>query len=424
MKKKLSMLMVFIFGVAMLATSVLASTINKTGYELLRDSAKTSILAYSDMANYTAYTSTTVIYDGKEIINQTSLNKKDGNITEASNYNKNLNNNNQRYQYYTYQDESKTINTSDFITYNWNDTSSPSNVQYNVTTDKLFSQQFNLYSKIADAAVATFNMQNVITAVKEQDGSYLLNGSISEGQIPVLINAVFSALFKTTFINSSVQYDLKSSIQNDARTEIGNANNPVTIVLSEDVYIKTSTGDAHINKDGIIDSGDVKATISGKDKKGVAHILQLEYKAEAKDIGTTTITEPDLTNKTVIKNTNGKPGTPSISKEKITAMLGKYKKDNAELKDGKLVKVGETIFDIKSISEDNKIDVDILTNDKDGLNIKKESTQFSVEYSDGNTIQMRQLIGKGNYSIVSFDFNSGSLTMYGQRNEVFARIFE
>jgi len=422
MKKKLSMLMVFIFGVAMLATSVLASSINKTGYELLRDSAKTSILAYSDMENYTTYMSTKVIYDGQEIINQTSINKKDGNITEASNYNKNLNNYNQGSEYYTYQDESKSIYTSDFITYNWNDTNSPLN-RYNLAANNSFNQQFNLYSKIADAAVATFNMQNVISAVKEQDGGYLLNGSISEGQIPVLINAVFSALFKTTFINSSVQYDIKSSIQNDSINEISNANTPVTIDLSEDVYIKTSTGNSHINKDGIIDSGEVKATISGKDKKGVAHILQLEYKAEAKDIGTTTITEPDLTNKTVIKNTNNKPGSTSISKDQITAMLGKYKKDNTELKDGKLVKVGETIFDIKSISEKNILEVDILTNDIAGLNIGKESIQFNVEYSDGNTAQMRQLSGNAKYS-GTFDFNSGSITLYGEQMKVFTKIFE
>ena len=200
MKKKVSMLLVFIIGLTMLATSVLASSTSKTGYEILRDSIENTVVSSVNFKSYTTNSSVIVKFDNEVVYSQTItqmrdyINQKD--LTER--WSKSLYYDDS--YYFDYIDSEKRIyssNGNDYVLLEINPIYHYDYVPSQISDYEI--QYIKTMKKIADAAVITFNMQNVITPLRDNGGGYKLIFSFNEGQIPALVNALSSVLLQETF---------------------------------------------------------------------------------------------------------------------------------------------------------------------------------------------------------------------------------
>jgi len=181
--------------------------------------------------------------------------------------------------------------------------------------------------KIVDAVVG--NLKDHVVVTENPDGSKGLEGSLTEVQIPSLVNAVASLQMKQRF----------------------NGNQDNMPHLTKDVYVKEVKGTAKVNKDGVMESILGTAVLSGKDDQGTAHDVTVEALVKLSGINSTTVTKPDLTGKKVVKNIvqDGNSGSEISNPQKF---IGKFKNDIVIEKDNKFVKVGERFVDITQI--DNK----------------------------------------------------------------------
>ncbi|MDD4345529.1 MAG: hypothetical protein PHZ11_01295, partial [Desulfitobacteriaceae bacterium] len=183
------------------------------------------------------------------------------------------------------------------------------------------------FEKIADAVVGSLKDHVVVT--ENSDGSHGLAGSLTELQIPALVNAVASLQIKQQF----------------------NGNQDNLPHLTKDVFVKEVKGTAKVNKDGVMENILGSAVLSGKDVQGTVHEVTVEILAKLSDINSTAVTKPDLTGKKVVKNIarSETTGNEISNPEKF---IGKFKNDILIEKDNKFVKVGERFIEITQF--DNK----------------------------------------------------------------------
>lgn len=103
-------------------------------------------------------------------------------------------------------------------------------------------------------------------------------------------------------------------------------------------------GSAIENKAGYLENVTGDITLSGKDKNGVQHDLNLNVIVKLSEVGNTKITMPDLTGAKVEK--------VSYSNGFSSKYVGKYKTISLWRKDGKFVKIGERMLEITSVDND------------------------------------------------------------------------
>jgi len=170
-----------------------------------------------------------------------------------------------------------------------------------------------------------------VVVTENPDGSKGLAGSLTEVQIPSLVNAIASFQLKQEFN--------------------GNQNNNKMPQLTKDVFVKEVKGTGKVNKDGVMESILGTAVLSGKDEQGTVHDISFEALITVSDINSTTVTKPDLTGKNVVTDIARDYSNTEISNPE--KYIGKFKNDIVIEKDRKFVKVGERFIDITQI--DNKL---------------------------------------------------------------------
>jgi len=330
-KKKTAMLVSFTLGTLLVATTALADIANKSGYDQLKDTLKVTAEQSSEkFDSYTMDYSTELKDNGKTLTTTNAVKKYDRNKNASENMNSSSSGDQNEAKYYSYID--KTSLTS------WQDNDPTYNVTQWVKGSKeesasnVFPNPFKQdnaadFEKIADAVVGSLKDHVVVT--ENSDGSKGLAGSLTEVQIPSLVNAVASLQFKQYF--------------NGQRDNMPH--------LTKDVFVKEVKGTAKVNQNGVMESVIGTAILSGKDDKGTVHELTLEILVKLTNINSTTVTKPDVTGKKVVTNVanNGNPGTEITNPEKF---VGKFKNDILIEKDKKFVKVGERFIDITQF--DNK----------------------------------------------------------------------
>lgn len=320
------MLASFTIGTLLFATTALADIASKSGYDQLKDGLKvTAEKASSEFASFTI-DMTYVIKDNGKILqseNRVEKNDREKSATEAINTREGINTNNATN--YTYSDNKTDISRgigSDDKFY-----------VREYTEDRELRQFPNPFAedeaedveRIVDAVVGSLK-DNVI--VKDNpDGSKELTGSLTEIQIPALVNAVASFQSKQEF-----------SGRNGMRSEWPQ--------LTQDIFVKEVSGSASINKDGVLENILGTATVTGKDSQGQVHDITVEVLAKLKDVNSTTVTKPDLTGKEVIKQVNQNRGPEITNPQKF---IGTFKNDILIEKDGKFVKAGERFLEITQI---------------------------------------------------------------------------
>lgn len=326
--KKTVMVLSFCLGLVMFVTTAFADIVSKTGYEQMKDSIKFTAESFSEKLDSFTMQATVTLKDNDKVLMTSTNTEKYDNKKRATESTNSEEYSNRKTARYSYRDKEGSIWKDSY-----NDTYYVSN--YPMQGDnKLFhnpfkEEKFSDIEKIIDAVVG--NLKDYVVVNEKSDGSKEFTGSLSEGQIPSLVNAVSSFAYKQAF--TGMRYD---------------SNNDVSIPqLTSDLYIKDVKGKMDVNKDGILENFFASGILCGKDKDGVLHELTLEALAKVVDINSTKVEKPNLEGKKVEKQDNG-----MMSDSFITAKLvGKYKNNILIEKDGKYVKIGERIVEITSAAD-------------------------------------------------------------------------
>jgi hypothetical protein len=317
--KKTAMLASFAVGALLFATTALADIASKSGYDQLKDSIKaTAEKRTNGFDSYTFDFSTAVKDNGKILSAQSEVKKFDisKNATESTSDGEDQIGG--KYGNYYYNDSTGSI-TKNSKDPNYYVTEFAKGANLAARTNPFKEPRVEDMERIADALIGSLKDQVVVT--EKPDGSKELSGSLSEVQIPPLVNAVSSFLFKQRF----------------------GSNNQEMPKLTQDIFVKTVKGKAVVNKDGVMESLIANAVLSGKDEKDQVHELTVDLVFKLTGVNSTTVTKPDLTGKTVVKLENQKQGAEISNPQKF---VGKWKNDIVIEKDGKYIKIGERIIDI------------------------------------------------------------------------------
>lgn len=392
LKKKTAMILSFTLGTVMFATTAIAEIASKSGYDVLKDSLKyTAESATTKLSSYTMDMSFVLKADGNVIASEKSLNKFDVSKQAAENTIQRIDGKNTIGSYY-YSDKNGRINKSNESSiYYVTEFTSPQEVHS--FTNPFKEKGAEDVERIADILVG--NLKEAVIITEKPDGSKELSGSLSESQIPALINAVVS--FQT-------------------KNEFGYRQNNENLMpkITKDVFVKEVTGKMLVNKDGLIENILGTGVLSGKDDSGKEHTITFELSGKLYDINSTKVNKPDLSGKKVEKNIER-----DYSKLTNPAKyIGKYTTDILIEKEGKFQKIGEKFIDITQVDEKNISGryheefaqgyEDYATNKKDfnfTAQFQKDNLDaaFTSTTSSGNTIKgniyLDQWSGKINLNI-------------------------
>lgn len=315
--KKTVMATSLIIGVLMFSVPTFADMASKSGYDKFKDSIKVTADGLLDNAdNYTSEISVSVKDNDKVVASSSTIskidNEKDAIATDETTFEKGV-----EKKKYNYRDTKLAISLGEDNIYHISEYEFP--VGYNASPGNPFNDKNATdVEKIIDAAVA--GLKDNVTATVNADGSKAFSGSISENQVPALINTVSSYFFKTQFVGNSYR-----------------SNQTGLPELTNDIYIKNVEGKASANKDGILENVFVVGTLSGKEKDGTNHDLTVEILIDVSDVNKTVVSQPDLTDKKVEKNVvQNRPLVTDAS-----MYVGSYKNDIVIRENGKFVKIGE-----------------------------------------------------------------------------------
>ena len=170
------------------------------------------------------------------------------------------------------------------------------------------------------------SLKDAVVVTQDSDGSKTLSGSLSESQIPALINAVVSLQAKTEFGNG---YNNQSPMPK----------------ITKDVFVKEIKGNMVTTKEGLIQSVLGSGVLVGTDENNKEHSLSFELLAKITNVNLTKVNKPDLSGKKIEKNVE-RDYSKLSNPEKY---IGKYKTDIIIENNGKFEKIGESILDINAI---------------------------------------------------------------------------
>lgn len=412
LKKKTATIISFAIGTIMFTTTAMAQVLTKSGYDQLKDSFKyTAESCTNKLSSYTADMSVSIKDNGTVIFSENALYKVDVSTGAKETITTGLEGS-KKTESYNYSDKKGSIYKSNQQNvYYSTEFESP---QENAVSKNPFKEEGAAdIEKIADAIVG--NLKDAVVVTENADGTKTLSGSLSETQIPALINAVVSLQSKNTFGNNNP------------------SNESSTPKITNDVFVKDIKGNMVTTKDGLIKSVLGSGVISGKDESGTDHKLTFELLAKMTNVNSTKVSKPDLTGKTVEKNIQ-QDYSKLTNPEKY---IGKYKTDIIIEKDAKFVKIGEKFIDVTAI-DDKRISgkyyeefvkgyEEYATNKKDfkfdaefDANNKMSAT-FNAIDSSKNKTEGNIYINQGSANI-GFNINesrSGNIMFDGQYSKVF-----
>ncbi|MBP1963812.1 hypothetical protein [Paenibacillus aceris] len=322
LSKKSVTVLSFTIGACLFVSTAFADTLLGSGYDRLKGSAKnTATLMEKEMKNYTFETLYSLKDNDQTLLQVSSSNKMDTEkqMTEDNTVTKKANG--ETTSRYSYTDKKLSVNKSGTdSTYYL--TEYPANVNRKGPAE--FNNPFKEkgateIEKIVDAVVG--GLKDYVQVEEGTDGGKVYAGSLSEAQVPAILNAVSS-------------FGIKKMLNDE----------PDFPEIESDIFVKKVVGSAVENKAGYLENVTGDITLSGKDKNGAQHDLTLNVIVKLSEIGNTKIAMPDLTSAKVEK--------VSYSGGFSSKYVGTYKNNIVMEKDGKFVKVGERTVEITSVDND------------------------------------------------------------------------
>lgn len=321
--KKFYAPLAFTLGALIFASTAFADVAMGSGYDRLKDSIKnTSAKLDKGFDSYTMDT-TIVMKDNGSVLVQAPSKRKVDNIKNAEESMTETISNGKSESSYYYTDNTCYINknNNDNTYFVQNISNQP---RQRRSRDPFAEKDFKEVEKIFDAVVG--NLKNNVQ-VENVSGGKEYSGSLSETQVPSLINAVMSFGFKR-YIGDSYRMDIDGK--------------KVFPEFDSDLSVRNVSGKAYENKDGVLENILGEVTITGKDKKGALHELTFSLSAKLYDINKTNVSKPDLSGEKVQVTHNGLD----------ERYIGKYKSDMVIEKDGEFTKIGERVIEITKIDDD------------------------------------------------------------------------
>jgi hypothetical protein len=318
-------------GTLMFATTALAEVAAKSGYEQTKDAMKyTADSLTTKLSSYTMDMSLVLKDNGTVINSEESVNKYDVKKNSCFNLTTRVNGSEKTESVYYRDNEG-------YISYNDNDgiyhvIEQSNNEQWLTQKNPFKEKEAGDLEKIADALVG--NLKDAVVVSQNPDGSKELSGTLSEAQIPSLVNAVVSFQFKRQFGSYANNPNDSSKMPK----------------ITQDIFVKEVKGKMVVDKNGLIQSVLGTGVLLGKDEQGKEHNLTFELLGKLSNVNSTAVNKPDLTGKKVEKSTvqNYKE---NLSNPEM--YLGTYKSNIIIVKDNKFQKIGERFVEIQKI--DNKI---------------------------------------------------------------------
>ena len=323
--KKTATICAFVFGAMILATSAFADIMLGSGYYSLKNAVKTTIgKVTSEVDNFSADTMISLKIDGKVFAESTSNAKFDIKNKAKESIDKDFKKGEVRENYW-YSDENQSIYKKfDDGSYEVIEKRKNKNETSRIIENPFEDEQVKDAEKVLDAFVGS--LQDTIQ-VEESAGKKMYVGNLSETQIPSVVNAVSSFIFKYSILDE----------WNAKRLDVPHP--------KANIYLIKAAGKAIENEDGIIESGIFTASMSAQDSKGIEHIYSLDFSMDIKDVNSTVVKAPNLDGQKV---TYSKEGYEFDSK-----YIGKYKNDIVKEKDNSFEKVGERFIEINSVENGN-----------------------------------------------------------------------
>jgi hypothetical protein len=321
--KKSKIIISLALGTVMFTTTAIAQVLSKSGYDQLKDSIKyTTASCTTKLSSYTIDTAFVIKDNGSVISSQNSLDKTDVSNQTKENVSTTVEGGVKKENYF-YSDKIGFISkNSDQDVYYTTEYATPHETV--VLSDPFKEKGATDMEKIADALVG--GLKDAVVVAENSDGSKTLSGSLSESQIPALINAVVSFQSKNEFGNG---YNNQSTMPK----------------ITKDVFVKSIKGNMVTTKEGLIQSVLGSGVLVGTDESGKEHNLSFEMLVKITNVNLTKVNKPDLSGKKVEKNVE-KDFSKLSNHEKY---IGKYKTDMIIEKNGKFEKIGESILDITAI---------------------------------------------------------------------------
>lgn len=317
----------FAIGACLFVTTAFADMALGTGYDRLKQTIKhTAHQMETGLGNFTMETEFTLEADGRTVNRETTIHKVDAEKNASENITTRLKADGETTTSYSYSDQTRMI---------WK---SVDEDKYYVTefvngrpARKPFTNPFNErgapeLEKIFDALVG--NLKDYVQVEETSKGGRIYSGSLSETQVPALVNAVSSFVMKQAM---------------DDRGRV--AENHQLPAIENDIFVKRVTGTAVETEQGLLESIAGNIVMSGKDKDGVEHEVAFGLSFKLSNVGTTDVIMPDLTGKVVEQVKESRSG---FSEKHV----GTYKNNIVIEKDGRYVKIGERVLEITSVEGD------------------------------------------------------------------------
>ncbi len=417
---KAKIMIAFCLGAVLFVTSAFAEVLTKTGYEQFKDAAKSTMFNMETFDSYTTNMKISITDNDRIVLQNENLLKQDNKEGKRESTSKVLGLGGVDTYSFNYSDNSQNIYYSQYDdTYYVNKFEKPlPQMNYDRSMNPMNQTMVGEMEKILDAGIAALNLQNSITADKGPDGKTILVSSLSEGQIPPFINAMFSFAFKQTY-SQQARYAVRPMMNDDQGYGIQESPFPA---LDGDVFIKSFTARMVVNNEGIVEEAFVTAVLSGKEKNGTVHHIQFDLVAEFMNMNTTVITAPDLTGKKVVVQENQYTPVGTISQ----AFVGNYKSDMFKIEKDAFVKTGEKHLIIESIQ--NGLVTAVYYEELDGIRANEMSIEATIEspnhasyYSTNTKDSTRKFSGV----YLNFNEMDGTIHFHADNTHgVFIRIFE
>ncbi|GAA0720326.1 hypothetical protein GCM10008905_09380 [Clostridium malenominatum] len=358
-KKKTAMAISFTMGILMFATTAMAEISSKSGYEQAKDALKYSAESFTTkLSNYTLDVSMIMKSNDKIIISESTLNKYDLTKNASENVSTSVEGSKKTSAYY-YSDNNIMVNKNDQDgTYYVTEYETPRKGRS--FTNPFKEKEAADVEKIIDAVVG--NLKDYVVVDEKADGSKELSGSISEAQIPALINAVAS-------------YTLKNE------TAINRINDEENIMpkITKDVYVKEVKGKMTVDQHGLMQNFFGTGILVGKDNEGKEHNLTFELLGKIYDINSTNVNKPNLSGKKVEKHIEKNRD----SLANLEMYVGKYKNDIIIEKNGKFQKIGERILEITQSNNESIVGRyhEEYVKGYENYSEKKQDINFNAKYT-------------------------------------------
>jgi len=447
LQKKPLMLFSVLIGVVLLASTAFADSMTKTGYEELKDSVKFTAASIGNGVDSGTISISYVLKDNEKVLaTQTNVRKMDVKNIITENKGTLVIDGVTVQNTYSYSDKDSSINYDQYSDTYYVSKFIINNPAPEVTAygNRIFTNPFTNQSamdveKIFDAAIG--NLKNYVFLTVNDDKSKVFTGSLSDAQIPALINALVSfgskQMFSTNNTSANYAKDMPavSAIEHSQGAIAPEGVQPKSITqpnlpeITGDVFVKNVNGKVTVNKDGLIESVYFYGVLSGKDAQGVIHDLSIEALVKLENINSTIITKPDLTGKKVIENNDTK-----IMPETLSSKFeGTYKVDVIKEEAQQFVKIGEKTIVIESI-KDGKITGKYFETYKAGYESNiTDTSEFVFESVIDNPytvqIQFTDKAGKIQTGSLNFDVMNSKINLWldngntNKNDSNFSRVF-